>query len=225
LIIQERADFGILIVMEIFAILTLIRLIVPFSILKWPLPGILLSNLADLYDWQFAPVHNAADMKLYQTWDKAMDLYYWLFALVIVFRWKDIWAKRIAVGLFLYRIAGMGLFFVTGARSALFFFPNIFENFVILYLSYAFIFKDKLMFKTKRDAVLVLALLAIPKIIHEYYLHFLEHQPWEYYNVGQFFGLTGFFEEYTNYFAWGGLFYIIPFIILFFYFRRQKAKS
>lgn len=210
--------------MEIFTILTLVRLTVPLTILKWPLFGILLSNLADLYDWQFAPVHNEADLKLYQTWDKTLDLYYWLFALVIVFRWKDKLAKRIAIGLFVYRIVGMVLFFATEMRSMLFFFPNIFENFVILYLAYVFIFKDNQMLKRKRDVVLVLALLAVPKIIHEYYLHFLEKQPWEFYNVGQFLGFTGFFEEYTNYFFWGGLFYVLPFIILFFYFKRVKSN-
>lgn len=212
--------------MEIFYVLTAVRLLVPLTILRWPLAGLLLSNLADLYDWQFAPVGNEIQVKNYQTWDKAMDFYYWLFALVIVFRWKDKLAKWIAIGLFSYRIVGMVAFFFTGERALLFFFPNVFENFVILYLAYQFIFKRDTMLDGPRTTALVLGFLTIPKLLHEYLQHFTGKHPWEYWNTGGFLDFSGLVEEYTNYFFWGGLFYVVPFLLLLLYFWKfQKINK
>ena len=58
----------------------------------------------------------------------------------------------------------------------------------------------------------MLTLLIIPKMIHEYFQHFLTRQPWELYNVGDWMGLGGIAQEYVNYFAWGGLLYVVPLV-------------
>ena len=80
---------------------TVIRLIVPFSILRWQLGGILISMVVDMYDWKFVHVITGEDMIMYQTWDKALDLYYWLFIIWVIWRtWKDAWVKKVALGLF-----------------------------------------------------------------------------------------------------------------------------
>jgi len=190
---------------------TATRLIVPFSILRWQLGGILVSIVVDLYDWKFVHVVTDEDMVVYQAWDKALDLYYWLFIVWIIVRsWKDAWAKKMALGFFGYRIFGMGLFWLTKWRPLLFFFPNIFENFVIWCLIlFLLTKKEKLVLTFGQKATMISALI-IPKLTHEYFQHFLGSQPWEMYNLGSWLGLTGFFQEYFNYFSWGGLFYIVP---------------
>jgi len=35
---------------------TAVRLLVPFSILRWPLWGLLASSVVDMYDWKFVQV-------------------------------------------------------------------------------------------------------------------------------------------------------------------------
>lgn len=209
--------------MEIIFIITTARLLVPLLILKFPIPGITLSILADLYDWQFYPVSNAVELGQYQAWDKALDLYYHLFILYIVFKFKDKIARKAAIFLFAYRIVGLALFTVTHNRQFLFFFPNFFENFVIFYLFYKLFSKEDILFKSKKTFFAILSVIAIPKIIHEYFQHFLVKQPWEIYDVGAYLQADGILREYINYLSWGALFYIVPMgVLLYFLTRKNK---
>lgn len=104
-------------------VLTAIRLLIPFSIFKWPLIGILSSISADLHDWQFFPFQKAEDYIFYQYWDKSLDFYYLFFMAIVVLMWKDKIAKQIAISLFTLRTIGVFLFFITGLRKFLFFNP------------------------------------------------------------------------------------------------------
>lgn len=202
---------------------TIIRLIVPFSIFKWPLTGIIISNLSDMYDWKFIKVKTAEDLRLYQTWDKAMDLYYQTIIVLVILRFKDEIFKKTAIILFFVRVAGDALFFLTSNRNFLLIFPNMFENFVIFYLVYRRYVGKEILFKSKKILLIVLLIIGIPKLIHEYFLHYLLIQPWQWFDAGLKLGLSGFFQEYANYFIWGGLLYVIPMaaalIIL-----KKKAK-
>jgi len=90
-------------------------------------------------------------MVVYQAWDKAMDLFYWLFILWIVWSWKDVWTKRVAFGLFFYRVTGMLLFWLTQWRPLLLIFPNVFENFVIWSLVLFMLTKKEKFFLTFRQ--------------------------------------------------------------------------
>lgn len=200
---------------------TIVRLFVPLSIFRWPLFGILISNLCDMYDWKFVQVKTAADLKLYQTWDKSMDLYYQSIIVLVILRFKDTIFKKTAIFLFLFRMIGDSLFFLTANRNFLLYFPNFFENFVIFYLLYKWITKNNILFSSKKRFLLVAAVIGIPKIIHEYFLHYLLIQPWEWLNFGNMMGLTGFFEEYMNYAAWGGMLYIIPFLLTLLYLKMK----
>lgn len=211
-------------IMPIPFYVTSLRLLIPLFILKWPLWGILASSLADMYDWQFVNLATPDDFALYQNWDKAMDLYYWIFALIIISKWKDLAAKRLALGLFIYRIFGMVMFWLSGKRMYLFIFPNVFENFFIFYLLFTLLFKKYKLLSSWKVGAIVFSVLIIPKLIHEYFMHFLEKQPWEFYNVGGYFGFKGFFEEYTNYLVWGSIFYILPFIIGLFWVNKLQTK-
>lgn len=207
--------------MESFYLPTLIRLIAPLSILKWPLFGILFTSLVDMYDWQFVTLKTDADYNFYQNWDKLLDLYYWLFAILIVLKWKDLKARLVAISLFLLRVAGMLIFWVTQNRQALFYFPNIFENFFIFYLAYNFFSKETHLLKTKGTALVILLSLLIPKLVHEYFMHYLGLQPWQMWNYGAKLGFSGFWEEYTNYFIWGSIFHILPITVLIICIKRK----
>lgn len=211
--------------MDIIIIITLVRLLVPFIILRFPLLGIALSILADLYDWKFYPVTNAEELAEYQSWDKALDFYYQLFILYIALKIKDMMSKSIAFAMFIYRTIGVVLFSLTDMRVFLVIFPNFFENFVILYLIYRFITKDDILFKSKKIFFIVLPVIIIPKTIHEYFMHYLTKQPWEVFDVGAYLNTTGVVQEYINYLSYGTLFYILPIGILPFILKKLASSS
>lgn len=189
---------------------TLVRLLVPLLILRFPIPGIVLAMMVDMYDWQVMQHTTAAQTTFYQNWDKALDVYYQLFILSLVFHFKDTIAKKVAIILFSYRLLGLLIFVITQSRYVLVFFPNLFENFVLFYLVYIFSTKKKRLFTSQKVLFLILPFLIVPKLIHEYFQHILIKQPWEIYNVGALLGTTGIIEEYINYLSWGGLLYLIP---------------
>lgn len=211
--------------MEIFPIVTLLRLIVPLLTLRFPLPGILLSMLVDLYDWQFLQLTTSRDYENYQVWDKVFDLYYQLIILAVVISFKDRLIRNIAIFFFLYRLTGIALAFLFSNRQFLFYFPNFFENFVLLYLIFLLISKQEKMFYSVRNIGIVILAIVIPKLIHEYFQHFLEKHPWEIYDIGQHFGTTGTVQEYINYLSWGGVFYLLPLGVALFLIRKNSLNS
>ena len=207
------------------AVLTTLRLLTPLLMLRWQLTGVLLAILLDVNDWNLFPFNTPEDHTLYQNWDRIMDMYMWLVALLIVRTWEDKISKNLAFGFLGFRIIGMILFFLTQDRSFLFFFPNFFDNFLVIYLGYVLIFKRGILFETALDVLVILSLLIIPKTIHEYFLHYLQQQPWERYNVAQLLGFTGAAEYPVNYLIWGGLFYFLPFLAVYLYVRCRLQRS
>jgi hypothetical protein len=155
-------------------IVVLIRLLIPFSILRFPFGGALLSIAADTFDisilrafgWGFLNETN------YQAVDKLLDTYYLFFAFYVALKWQERWARKTSIILFSWRFIGVLIFEITGVRKLLFFAPNIFENFYILFLGTPKIFKK---FKTaiKRNFILLLIVAAITKLPQEYIMHFL----------------------------------------------------
>ena len=83
--------------------LTLIRLVVPLTILKWPLSGLVLSGFIDYRDWGYYKFENQDDYRVYQIWDKLLDTYYLGFAAIKTFSWKDAIASKVGVYSFLER--------------------------------------------------------------------------------------------------------------------------
>lgn len=205
---------------------TIARSTVPLLIFRIPLLGILLSNLCDLYDWKFIDHSTPSKLAFYQNWDKSFDLYYLTFIFIIAFGFKDKLAKNTAIFLFLYRLIGLAFFYTTHNRQFLFFFPNIFENFVIFYLTYKLFSKKDVLFDTHNKLILVLSVIAIPKLIHEFFQHFLLHHPWEYFDVAGWLGTTGVVQEYLNYGIFGSLLYFIPMGgALIYLLKRKKSKK
>lgn len=158
--------------MEIVGIIVLaLRLVVPLSILRWPLAGMLLSILADAVDVMiFDKFGGGFWGDNYHEADKILDIYYLFFGFIVVHRWHDVLARRTAKILFLWRFVGFVAFELTGFRPAFFLAPAIFENFYLIWLV---ILKFVPQFRLTPLRLAVLLLVAgIPKIAQEYVMHF-----------------------------------------------------
>jgi hypothetical protein len=200
--------------------LTILRLLIPLSILKWPLWGALASAFLDLSDWRFINFQKSSDYIFYQNWDKAFDLYFLSLALITTNRWKDKKAQRLAFFLFIYRVVGVVLFWLTGFRYYLLLFPNFFESFFFFYLFYIGLFKKtKLIISSKVYVVLILTL-AVPKLVMEYLLHIVQKQMWQIYNFGATLSQNQWVIDNINFYTQMILFYLLPFLLGFFAIRK-----
>lgn len=165
------------------SIALVVRLIVPLTILRWPLAGGLLSIAADTCDilifniWGFPPWD-------YQRFDKALDVYYLTLELLVVQRWLPAvgqpwlpFERSLASALFAYRLAGILLFEATGWRPALLLFPNLFEVYYLLVLGLRLVARGggprlaPAYPLTPRRTFGWLAILLLPKLAQEYLLH------------------------------------------------------
>ncbi len=160
-----------------------LRLLVPVTIFRWPLAGGVISMLLDGADVILVDIiatligEEGGFGDTYQATDKTLDLYYLSFEFIVSLRWESHLARYASIALFVYRLAGLGLFALTGLRVLLFIFPNLFENFFIYYVA-AIRFFPHLLPKTPLQLFLVLAILYIPKFAQEWILHFQELHPW-----------------------------------------------
>ena len=157
------------------------RLAVPFSILKWPFWGAIFSILADAADiilldrlgWGFF------EGKDYHAIDKFFDIYYLAFVAYVSLRWQDVLARRASIVLFSWRLAGFIIFEITKIRQIFFFAPNIFENFYLLVAGLRQ-FRPSFKVNSLWKLALIIFVAAIPKIIQEYIMHFLEFPTWQF---------------------------------------------
>ncbi|MDQ2669855.1 MAG: hypothetical protein M3Y31_04425, partial [Gemmatimonadota bacterium] len=109
----------------------LARLLVPFAIPRFPLPAIVAALLLDGIDQTVFELAGVADLSGYQTYDKALDIYYLVIAYAATIRNWDGPAFEIGRALWYYRLVGVVLFEYTEARWLLLVFPNTFEYFFI----------------------------------------------------------------------------------------------
>ncbi len=120
-----------------FVVLAVIlsRLLVPLLIIRFPLPAIVACLVIDAVDQSiFQAIAPEADLAGYQSYDKALDIYYLVIAYTSTLRnWTNRFAVSIARFLIFYRLVGVVLFELTGIRELLFIFPNTFEYFFIFY--------------------------------------------------------------------------------------------
>jgi hypothetical protein len=154
--------------------LTLLRILVSLLIFKWPLIGIVASLWLDSTDWHLYPFKTQSDYATYQIWDKVLDTFYLSIAFYTSLFWKDLKARTLSIFLFCLRTFGVILFILTSNNLFLFLFPNIFENFFILYLLYKLITKNDQLFLPKELGILFLIAIAVPKLFQEYLLHFAD---------------------------------------------------
>jgi hypothetical protein len=151
-------------------VLTLLRFIIPLSILRWPLAGVLASIAADVVLSDPVPVPDGSAPE-YQAWDKVLDTYYLGLAAYVSRTWSDPSARAVSLLSFGYRAVGVVLFLATGTRYLLFLFPNFFENFFIFYLVFRKFSDDERLFTSDRFALAVFLSLLIPKLAQEFFMH------------------------------------------------------
>jgi hypothetical protein len=166
------------------AIVIALRLVVPLSILRWPLAGALLAMGLDaldvvLVDWLAGIFGEAPEFgPFYAQIDKWLDTWYLSLEAIVAWRWPEPLLRRTALGLFAWRVIGVLLFELTAVRPLLVVFPNLFENF-FLYVLITKRWASTLVPRTMPQLVLVLAILFIPKAIQEWALHWEQVHPWQ----------------------------------------------
>ena len=149
----------------------LLRALIPFTILRWPLLGGILAMISDGIDIMVFQGFGYAFLNgiPYNYIDKTFDTWYLFFEFLVVLRWKDTLAKRTAEILFSWRAIGYVIFLFVGLQEVFFFTPNIFEYF---FLAMIIIWKFRPHFKLKkRSMAIILLIVGIPNIIKEYYYH------------------------------------------------------
>ena len=161
-----------------------LRLLLPLTILRWPLAGGLLAMVVDAIDvvlvdliagvlgqpGEFGP--------FYAQIDKWLDIYYLGLELIVVLRWADRLPRNAGVLLFVWRLAGVVAFEVTAYRPLLLIFPNLFENFY-LYILIVRRWFPRLVPRSVVQLAVVLAALLVPKMVQEWALHWEELHPWQ----------------------------------------------
>ena len=158
------------------AIVIAIRLLVPMSIVRWPLGGAIASMLIDAIDVVLIELIGLGGFSHYAALDKGLDIYYLSFEAYVALSWEPL-AKWPALSLFAYRAIGFVAFEVTQQRALLLVFPNVFENF---YLAYLVLMRTVASWHlTPLRLVALLVAVTLPKLFQEYMLHFAEVQPWD----------------------------------------------
>ena len=113
-------------------VIAVYRVIGTLPVLRWPFVGGLLSVVVDLFDLLLINLLDLGGIPDYQSLDKYLDQFQLAcFLFVAVRRWSGV-ERRVAVGLYLYRLIGFVTFELTGARSILLVFPNVFEFWFLL---------------------------------------------------------------------------------------------
>ena len=161
-----------------------LRLVLPLSILRWPLAGGLLALVIDALDVALVDaIASVMGVGLgfgdqYAQMDKWLDIYYLGLELVVVRRWSEVWPRRAATVLFGWRLIGVILFEITVYRPLLLVFPNLFEN-VYLYVLVVRRWFPRFLPQTAGQTLLVCGVLLVPKLVQEWVLHWEELHPWQ----------------------------------------------
>ncbi|WP_202873237.1 hypothetical protein [Kribbella capetownensis] len=117
----------------VFWTVVLARFLLPLLIPRYPLPAIVACLLLDGVDQTIFQTFGF-DPPNYQSYDKAMDVFYLAVAYLASLRnWTHQGAVKISRFLFFYRQVGVVAFELSGARFLLMVFPNTFEYFFIAY--------------------------------------------------------------------------------------------
>jgi hypothetical protein len=144
------------------------RIATSLPVLRWPLAGGLLAIGGDLADLLVRDLVDLGGVGDYQLLDKALDQVYLALFLVVALRWDGV-ERRVAIALYVYRLAGSLLFVVTGERAVLLLFPNVFELW-FLFVAAIHHLPRPLRWTPARLAA-VLAVLTALKLAQEWALH------------------------------------------------------
>jgi hypothetical protein len=152
------------------------RLLVPLLIPRFPLV-ILAAFLLDAVDNGLLGSLTGVDLSAdgpYQSWDKALDIYYLSIAYLSTLRnWASGSAFGIGRFLFYYRLVGSVLFELLQSRAMLLVFPNTFEFFFIAYETIR-LRHDTARVSARTWLLLAAGLWVFVKLPQEYWIHIAE---------------------------------------------------
>jgi hypothetical protein len=121
----------------VFWIVAIARFLIPLTIPRYPLPGIIASLVLDGVDQTIFQQFPGLSLEGYQGYDKALDTFYLTIAYITTLRnWSNHFAFQVSRFLFYWRLVGVVLFELTHLRWLLLVFPNTFEYFFIFYEAY-----------------------------------------------------------------------------------------
>ena len=110
------------------------RVIVPLGVFRFPLPAMLAALVIDGLDQTIFQTFTSLDLDGYQSYDKALDVYYLSMAYLSMLRnWVSRDGFDVGRFLFYYRLVGVVIFEQTQIRAVLLLFPNTFEYFFDTY--------------------------------------------------------------------------------------------
>ncbi|MEX0847428.1 MAG: hypothetical protein WD023_06585 [Ilumatobacteraceae bacterium] len=162
--------------MAIFTIVVILRLVVPLFIPRFPLPAIFAALVLDAVDQtifqQYTNI-NTSETGHYQSYDKALDIYYLTIAYTATMRnWGGGDLYRIGRFLWYYRLVGVVIFESTDAqyRWLLLIFPNTFEYFFIAIESYK-LRRNPLKLVHKQVVAIAAFIWIVIKLPQEWWIH------------------------------------------------------
>jgi hypothetical protein len=118
----------------VFGVVVAARILVPLAIPRFPLPAMLVALVIDGIDQTIFQAFTSLDLTGYQSYDKALDVYYLSIAYVATLRnWTHADAFVVSRFLYYYRLVGVVAFELTQVRALLLVFPNTFEYFFDFY--------------------------------------------------------------------------------------------
>jgi hypothetical protein len=116
----------------VFLVVVGLRIIVPLGVFRYPLPAIIAALIIDAVDQTVFELLTELNLDFYQSYDKALDIYYLSLAYIATLRnWPNLFALNVSRFLWYFRLVGTTLFELTGFRALLMIFPNVFEYFFI----------------------------------------------------------------------------------------------
>ncbi len=118
----------------VFLLVVGLRIGVPLWIPRYPLPAMIASLVLDAVDQTIYQTFTTLNLDGYESYDKALDIYYLAIAYVSTFRnWANLSAFQTARFLWYYRLVGVAAFEISQWRPLLLVFPNTFEYFFDFY--------------------------------------------------------------------------------------------
>ncbi|MBI4304717.1 MAG: hypothetical protein HY678_00205 [Chloroflexi bacterium] len=145
-----------------------IRIAGSLPVLRWPFAGAIIAILVDFSDLFWMNLLTLGGLGDYQAFDKWVDLVYMATFLIVAMRWSGI-EKKVAIGLFSYRMVGIAVFEIVQWRSVLLIFPNVFE-FWFIFVAGRNLFKPSYRLNRVRAGLWFFVLL-IAKEGQEFVLH------------------------------------------------------
>jgi hypothetical protein len=137
-------------------------------VLRWPLAGALVALVIDLADLLLRDLVDLGGIPDYQSLDKWLDQVYMGCFLLVALRWQGV-ERTIAVALYVFRLVGFIAFELSGDRTLLLLFPNVFE---LWFLAVAAVHRFQPGFRwSPAGLTVVLAAVTAVKLLQEWALH------------------------------------------------------